>query len=339
MDKLRFAMLGAGFWSPYQLNAWRETGLVECVAICDPDENKAYLRAEQFGIPAVYTDAAQLLTRENVNFVDICTSPETHVAAAQLALQHKTAAIVQKPMTPSLREAEMLVSAFQVAGIPLLVNENWRWQMPLRALKSALDSGRIGKVFRARLDYRNSFPVFDNQPFLKTLEHFIITDIGTHVLDTARWLFGEAETLYCTTNRIHRDISGEDVATIMLKMRSGATVTVVMSYATRREHDRMVQTYAEVEGDQGFLELAADYWLRETTADGTTAVQHPPPRYDWVDPAYEVAQASAVACQLNLARGLLGIEAAETTGEDNLETLRLVYKSYESAADDILIRL
>lgn len=339
MEKLRFAMLGAGFWSPYQLNAWRETGLAECIAIADPDESRAQMRAGQFGIPKVYTDAEELLTRENIDFVDVCTSPETHVALAQMALNHKTAAIVQKPMTPTLEEAELLVAAFEEVGIPLLVNENWRWQTPLRALKAALDTGRIGKVFRARLDYRNSFPVFDNQPFLKMLEQFIITDIGTHVLDTARWLFGEAETLYCTTNRIHRDIKGEDVATMMLKMRSGATVTVVLSYATRREHDRMVQTYAEVEGDKGFLELAADYWLRETTASGTSVVQHSPPRYDWVDPAYEVAQASAVPCQANLARGLLGLEAAETTGADNLETLRLVYKAYESAAHDILIRL
>jgi D-apiose dehydrogenase len=339
VEKLRFAMLGAGFWSPYQLNAWRETGLAECIAIADPDESRTRIRAEQFGIPKVYTDAEELLTQENIDFVDVCTSPETHVALAQMALKHKTAAIVQKPMTPSLKEAEALVAAFKAGGIPLLVNENWRWQTPLRALKAAIECGRIGRVFRARLDYRNSFPVFDNQPFLKTLEQFIITDIGTHVLDTARWLFGEAETLYCTTHRIHEDIKGEDVATVMLKMRSGATVTVVLSYATRREHDRMVQTYAEVEGDQGFLELAADYWLRETTASGTTAVQHPPPRYEWVDPAYEVAQASAVACQANLARALLGFEAAETTGADNLETLRLVYKAYESAADDTLIRL
>ena len=47
-------------------------------------------------------------------------------------------------------------------------------------------------MFRARVTYSNSFPVFDNQPFLKELEQFILTDIGTHILDTARMLFGEA---------------------------------------------------------------------------------------------------------------------------------------------------
>lgn len=339
MHKLRFAAFGAGFWSPFQLNAWRETNLVECVAICDPVREKAELRAAQFGIPAVYTDPEALFAAEKLDFADIVTSPETHDPVARIALAHQVPAIIQKPMTPALADAEALVRDFHATGVTLLVNENWRWQTPLRALKAALDSGRIGSVFRARLDYRNSFPVFDNQPFLKTLEQFIITDIGTHVLDTARWLFGEAETLYATTHRVHQDIRGEDVASIMLKMRSGATVMVVMSYATRREHDRMVQTYVEIEGDRGFLELGPDYWVRETTADGTHSKRAEPPRYAWVDPAYEVAQASTVACQTHLARSLMGLDQAETTGADNVETLRLVFKAYESAQTNSLIHL
>jgi predicted dehydrogenase len=339
MEKLRFALFGAGFWSPFQLNAWRETGLAECVAICDPQRERAEARAAQFQIPAVYTDPNALFAAEQVDFADIVTSPETHAAVAQAALAHRVPAVVQKPMTPSLQDAEALVRDFREAGVMLLVNENWRWQAPLRALKAALDSGQIGTVFRARLDYRNSFPVFDNQPFLKTLRQFIITDIGTHVLDAARWLFGEAETLYATTQRIHTDIQGEDVATIMLRMRSGATVIVVMSYATRREYDRMVETYAEVEGDQGFAELGPDYWLRITTADGTHARRIVPPRFSWVDPAYAVAQASTVPCQAHLARALMGLESPETTGEDNLETLRLVFSAYESAEANTLIHL
>ncbi|RXM20870.1 gfo/Idh/MocA family oxidoreductase, partial [Citrobacter sp. AAK_AS5] len=82
-------------------------------------------------------------------------------------------------------------------AVPFLVHENWRWQTPLRALKAVLDRGVIGRVFRARLTYSNSIPVFENQPFLRELEQFILTDIGTHILDTARMLFGEAESVYC----------------------------------------------------------------------------------------------------------------------------------------------
>ncbi len=96
-----------------------------------------------------------------------------------------------------------MVNACRSAGVPLLVHENWRWQAPLRAVKHVLDSGRLGTIVRGRIDYANSFPVFDNQPFLKELEQFILTDIGTHILDVARFLWGEADELYCVTRQIH----------------------------------------------------------------------------------------------------------------------------------------
>ena len=54
-----------------------------------------------------------------------------------------------------------LVSVCRTHNVPLYINENWRWQYPIRQLKKALDAGRIGNVFRATIDYRNSFPVFD----------------------------------------------------------------------------------------------------------------------------------------------------------------------------------
>ena len=65
--------------------------------------------------------------------------------------------------------------------------------------------------------------------------------------------------------------------------------------------------------------------------NGTAAKRYPPPGYSWVDPAYEVVHSSIVAGQSNLLEGIRG-GSAETTGEDNLETVRLVFASYESAA-------
>jgi D-apiose dehydrogenase len=131
-----------------------------------------------------------------------------------------------------------MVEGCRNAGVPLAIHENWRWQTAIRQVKAALDTRAIGAIHRARIDYANSFPVFENQPFLKELEQFILTDIGSHILDVARFLFGEARTLYCQTQRVHRDIKGEDVATVMMRMHSDATVTCNMSYASPVEHDR-----------------------------------------------------------------------------------------------------
>jgi D-apiose dehydrogenase len=341
MSKLRFAMFGTGFWSYFQLAGWMETGDVECVALYNRTQSKALKLAEQFGIPAasVYDDAEALLANEQLDFVDICTNVETHYPFTKMAAERGLAVVCQKPMATTLEECEALVNVCKSAGVPLYINENWRWQYPLRQLKKALDTGRIGQVFRARIDYRNSFPVFDNQPFLKDLEQFILTDIGSHILDTARFLFGDMKTLYCTTYRVHPDIKGEDVATVMMTAESGATVVCEMSYATRREHDRFPETYVQIEGNQGFLELGPDFWIRETTAEGTLATRHKPPRYAWADPAYDLAHASIVPEQANIARALKGLEHGETSGEDNLKTMRLVFKSYESAASGQVIDL
>ena len=119
-----------------------------------------------------------------------------------------------------LRERRQL--AERLADLCEVAPENWRWQAPLRALKAVLDEGHIGRLFRGRIHYCNSFPVFDNQPFLKQLDRFILTDIGSHILDTARFLFGEASQLYCQTCQVHPDIQGEDVATVMLKTSMGS---------------------------------------------------------------------------------------------------------------------
>jgi D-apiose dehydrogenase len=339
MSALRFAMLGTGFWSRYQLAAWRELEGARCVALYNRTRAKADALGAEFGIAAVYDDAEELLGKERLDFVDVVTDVGTHSKFVHLAAAHRIPVICQKPMAPRLAEAELMVAACREAGVPMFVHENWRWQTPLRSLKRILDEGTIGPVFRARVTYSNSFPVFDNQPFLKELDQFILTDIGTHILDATRMLFGEARTLFCRTAKVHSDIRGEDVATVMLGMDSGATVTCEMSYASRVEHDRFPETYVFVEGEHGSAELGPDYWIRVTTKEGTLARRYPPPRYAWADPRYELSQSSGVACNANLLAALQATGRAETTGEDNLRTLRLVFGAYDSAARGEAVRL
>lgn len=338
MSDLRFAVFGAGFWSTFQVAGWYEIGGAECVAVYNRTRAKAEGLARRFGIAAVYDDPCAMLDRERLDFVDIITDVDTHSPFARMAAERGLPVVCQKPLAPSLAEAERMARFCHEAGVPLLVNENFRWQTPIRQFKRLLDSGRIGRVFRAHVQFANSFPVFDNQPFLKELEQFILTDVGTHILDVARFLFGEAESLYCRIQRVNPEIRGEDVATVVLNMASGATVLCELSYATRMEHERFPQTFVFAEGEKGSAELTTDYWLRVTTAEGTQARRCPPPRYPWADPAYDVVHASIVDCQRNLLAALRGEAPAETTAEDNLKTLRLVYAAYDSAAKGEAVR-
>jgi predicted dehydrogenase len=359
----RIAVLGAGFWARYQIAGWREIPDVQVVAIYNRTRAKAVALAGQFGISQVYDDAETLLREVRPDVVDVVTDVTTHAEFVQLAADHRIPVICQKPMAPDLATAQSMVAACQQAGVPFAVHENWRWQRPLRELATALRSGAIGRPFRAHVQYASSFPVFENQPFLRDLEQFILTDMGSHILDVVRFLFGDARQVTAQTYRAHADIVGEDVATLLLRIpqaqsagpeRSPSSTppaggrqlppgggqaglsgdmacSVHLSYASRLERERFPEVFILVEGHHGSLELAPDYWLRLTTTEGTHARRVPPPRYSWADPAYDLVHASIVPCHANCLAHARGASIAETSGEDNLKTLQLVFAAYESA--------
>jgi predicted dehydrogenase len=337
MTPLRFAIIGAGFWARYQLAAWKELAGAECVAACDRERGRADALAGEFRVAATFGNPAELFMGGKLDFVDIITTPETHGALAEMAIRSGVPVICQKPMTPMLADSRRLAAVAREERVPLFVLENFRWQAPIRAFREVLTSGRLGKIVRGRIDFANSFAVFGNQPNLKELEQFILTDVGTHILDVARFLWGEASELYCQTRRIHPDIKGEDVATVMMRMTDDVTVTANMSYASKWEFDRFPETFIHVEGSEGGASLGADCTLKIFTRDGVEERRVAPPSYAWANPVYALVHASIVECNRNLVSALRGEGTAETTGEDNLKTLELVFAAYDSAASGKVI--
>lgn len=338
MKPLEFAIIGTGFWSRFQLAGWRELDGARCVAVCNRTRSKAEALAREFGVPAVYDDPNELFDRERLDFVDVITDVDTHPRHVHLAIDRGVPVICQKPMAASFAAAAGMVAAAERRGVPFLVHENWRWQPPIRALKRLMESEPIGEPFRARLTFTSAFPVFDNQPFLKDLEQFILTDVGSHILDAVRFLFGEVETICCRTARTRGDIRGENVATALLGMRSGMSVVCELAYAGRTRHECFPQTRILVEGAAGSLELERDHWIHVTLPDRQWSERFPCTAYPWADPAYDVVHSSIVGCNRNLLAALRGDAPAETTGSDNLETMRLVFGCYESAAAAVVKR-
>jgi predicted dehydrogenase len=230
-----------------------------------------------------------------------------------------------------------MVQACKDNGVKLFIHENFRWQAPIRALKAALESCVIGEPFKARVSFVSGFPVFDNQPFLAELEHFILSDIGSHVLDICRFLFGEAKSIHCLTKRVNPKINGEDVANVLMEMQSGLHCYAEMSYASILEREAFPQTLVLIEGEKGSLHLTHDFELKTITRQGTTSKVIRPVMYNWLDPAYAVVHSSIVDCNRDLLNGLRGGKS-ETTGDDNLKTVQLVWSSYESAATGTVIK-
>jgi predicted dehydrogenase len=337
MAEVRVALAGAGFWAQYQHAAWREVPGARCVAVCDRDQARAERLA---GSASVYADVAEMLDRERPDVLDVVTDVAGHAPLVRLAAAKGVPVVCQKPLAATPAECEELVEVCRRANVPLAVHENWRWQAPLRRVREMLAAGAVGTPFRCRIDLVSGFDVFANQPYLRDQPEFIIADLGCHLFDLARSYFGEAESVYCRTARVHADIRGEDVATTVLAMNGGQTaVTVNMAYAgTPLERECFPQTLVFVEGDRGSLEVAPDCWVRLTTTDGTTARRVPPPKFAWANPDYAVVQASIVACHADMVRALRTGTPAETSGADNLRTMRLVFAAYESARTGQTVR-
>ena len=341
MSALKFAVIGTGFWANYQIPAWFEVGNVELVALYNRTRSKAEVLAQQFNVPHVYDQVEELLDRHaaDLDFVDIITDVDTHASLSTLAASYGVDIICQKPMANNMESARQMVETCRQAPVRLFIHENFRWQAPVRKLKEIIDSGVIGKPFKARVSFCSAFPVFDNQPFLAGLEQFILTDIGSHILDVCRFLFGEATSLYCQTTRVNPKIKGEDVANVLLLMRNGVTCYAEMSYASVLEREAFPQTLATVEGENGSVVLTHDFQLRITTRKGTICTEGRPAFYSWLDPAYAVVHSSIVDCNQNLLAGLQRTGQAETTADDNFETMRLVYAAYESAARNEVVSI
>jgi D-apiose dehydrogenase len=333
MDNLKFAVLGCGFWSKFQIGAWTEIQGAELAAVYNRTRAKAEKIAEYFNVPKVYDDAEELFRNETLDFVDIITDVETHAHFVGMAVKNGIKHIIcQKPMAPDLETATMMVRMCEEAGARLYIHENYRWQAPVRRFREIIDSGVIGKPFKARVSFLSGFPVFDNQPFLKELDHFILTDMGSHVLDVCRYLFGECDTLCCHTRAINRGIKGEDLAVVLMDMKNGMPVYTEMSYASIVEHDSFSTLFILVEGEKGSLYLGPGFEIRTTTRQGTNTEKVRFPSYSWADPDYIVNHESGIHVNRNILKDIMGKEEAENTGRDNLETVKLIWACYESAA-------
>ena len=147
MKKLRFAVIGTGFWANYQIPAWMELDGVELVALYNRTKSKAAALAQKYNVPNVYNDVEELLAQDDLDFVDIITDVDTHFSFTEMAAKKGLAVICQKPMASGLKTAQQMVETCSRYSVPFFIHENWRWQAPMRKLKELLDENIIGSVF------------------------------------------------------------------------------------------------------------------------------------------------------------------------------------------------
>ncbi len=335
----KFAIFGCGFWSQFQIGAWQELEGAECIALYNRTLSKAEALARRFNIKHCYDDAEELLKHESLDFIDIITDVDTHEKFTVLGAKYGVDVICQKPLAPDYEAAKRMMKAIKKAGVRFYVHENYRWQPQFRRVKEILNSGVIGKAFRCETAFLTAFPLFETQPFLAELEEFALTDQGSHQFDVLRYLFGEAETIYCEKQTVNPTIKGEDVTTSILKMKNGVVCIQKISFSSPLEKEIFPQTTLLIEGDKGSIRLDGEFEISITSPGGTSKEVVPMQAYPWQTDRLKPEPPSIVKINQNILNDMLGKGKAENTGDDNFETVKLVWAAYKSANTGQVVRL
>lgn len=333
---LKGLLIGCGFFAKNQLHAWADVHGAEITAVCDLDPLKAQAFAQAFNIPAWHT-SADILASGAFDFVDICTTMDTHEALVGLAVQHNVPVIVQKPFAPDLNTCRRIVAHAKAAEVPLMVHENFRFQKLFRRIREILKSGEIGDLTFGRLSWRNAIDVYSNQPYLLKTERFMIMDVGIHMLDLARFIFGNANAVSCINQSVREGLAGEDAATILLRHDNGATSIVDVSYASHRFPNPFPQTLGEIEGRLGTIEIIGDQKLIIHSNGGQREEVISADGRDWTFEPWTQIQDSVPRTQQHFIDVLQGIGSFETSGEDSLHTYVLAEAAYRSASSGSLV--
>lgn len=330
---MKVALIGCGFFAQNQLEAWRDIDGVDVVALCDTDPTKLAATGKAFDIARQHVDAAELFAQGDFDIVDIATTVQSHRPLVEMAARHDVHVICQKPFASNMEDARAMVSAIEATGKTLMVHENFRWQSAVRTVINEVRKGTIGTPFFGRVSFRSGYDVFSGQPYLAEGDRFIIEDLGIHILDIARALFGDVTQVSATTRRINPAIKGEDVATMLLKHKEGVTSVVDCSYATRRQPETFPQSLIEVDGDLGTIRLDAGYTLTVQGAARSETRDLSPPVLPWASRPWHNIQESVRIIQQHFVDCLTDQAQPETSGRDNLQTLGLVEAAYLSAAE------
>jgi predicted dehydrogenase len=332
---LRGALIGCGYVSQFHLEAWSCVPNAQLVALCDMDRDRLEKASERVPDARCYTEAAKLFDQEEVlDFVEICTQPASHCELVELAARHGAHILCQKPAALVRSDFRTMIESCISAGVRLMIHQNWRFRPWYRAFRAEIDSGLIGRPIRLRISHHDTRALrpdgFASQPYQATMPRLILMDMGCHLVDTARYLIGEIQTVSATIGRFGRWGVGEDVAMLAVYFAGGALGWLDLSWCAAANQSRPEWALNEtvVEGTGGTLRLLTDGSLEWTSPSGRC--ERKPvalPRDD------QVYVAGFAAAQRHFIDGLLTGAEHETRASDNLKTMDVIWTAYRSAEE------
>lgn len=347
MKTWKIGLVGTGWWSDKHLQAWQRIPGVTIAALCNRSSGKLMAKAREYGVPEdrLYFSIDDMLAGADIDVVDIVTGPETHLEFVRKAAAAGKHILCQKPLAPSLGEAEAIVDAARSSGVRLMVTENWRWLKPFRTIKQALDEGAIGKLHAARYihtDYytpRMAPGVPLPQPFFRNMPKLLFYEMGAHWFDTWRFLFGTPNRLYAEMGRVSPHIVGEDTGIVVLG-HNGFFGFLDASWATRQKLDRPLGDSVgavhleqlSIDGERGTIKMYTDGRITLVGQDGSE-------EETLMEASGLDHEESHFRLQSHFIHGLNTGEPFQTSGEHNLITMRMVFGAYGSATAHVPIAI
>ncbi|WP_018655487.1 Gfo/Idh/MocA family protein [Actinomadura flavalba] len=298
MAELGVGMVGHAFMGRAHSQGWRNVAAFfdppltpRLTALAGRSAERAGAAARALGWESVETDWKELLRRDDVQLIDICTPGDTHTEIALAALAAGKHVLCEKPLANSVAEAAELVAAAEAAagrGVRSMVGFNYRRVPAVTLARRLVLSGRLGEIRHVRAQYLQDWLTSPDAEHTWRMDRDragsgALGDIASHIVDTAQFITGEYVTgvsALLETFTAERPLPGggaapvtvDDAALFIARLSGGALASFE---ATRVAAGRKNAQRIEVNGTEGSLsfdlEALNELWFHDHTEDAETA--------------------------------------------------------------------
>jgi UDP-N-acetyl-2-amino-2-deoxyglucuronate dehydrogenase len=340
MKKIHLGLIGCGRIAKNHFEAIAQIPEAEYVACCDITQERADEAAQNYNIPSVYTNCREMMQKEHLDAVSICTPSGLHPMMGIAAAEHKINVITEKPMATSVQAADELINACDKNKVKLFVVKQNRLNATMQLLKKAIDKDRFGKIYIAQSNvfWQRPQSYYDSAPWRGTwaLDGGAFLNQASHYVDAMSWLLGDVDSVCATTATMARKIEAEDTGCAILHFTSGAIATINV---TMLAFPKNFEGSITVLGERGTVRIGGvainkiEKWEFEDYDDDdriiTESNYQPPNIYGFGHlPYYQ-----------NVIHSLLGLAQPNTDGRDGRKSVEIIQAIYQSAKEGRKITL
>lgn len=234
-----YGLAGAAFHAPFIA---ADPRLRLALVVTSDAERSRQAREEHPGVTVVASSGELWERAGELDLVVVAAPNRAHVPLARSALRAGLPVVVDKPLAPSSAEARALVDEARRLGLLLTVYQNRRWDGDFRTLRRLVEQGELGRVhrFESRFERWRPVPKGGWRESADPAEAGgILFDLGSHLIDQARVLFGPVERVYAELDRRRAGVEVEDDVFVALSHRSGVRSHLWMSALAARPGPRL----------------------------------------------------------------------------------------------------